>query len=126
MRREGRVTVAASDDDLRRLVAVVDRQRSELDRFHALAAGESVVAMARGALMERLGFVLSPEAAGQLAELSAATGIPPAEMAASVLSGSLSDSGPRPPRCHATAWQRRRSCPRLRRRGARQTALFAR
>jgi PAS domain-containing protein len=85
------VTVAASDDDLRRLVAVVDRQRSELDRLHARAAGESVVAMARGALMERLG-LSSGEAAGQLAELSAATGIPPAEMAASVLSGALSDS----------------------------------
>ena len=74
-----------------RLVAVVDRQRRELDRLHALAAGESVVAMARGALMERLG-LSSAEAAGQLAELSAATGIPPAEMAASVLSGRLSDS----------------------------------
>ena len=85
------MTVAASDDDLRRLVAVVDRQRRELDRLHALAAGESVVAMARGALMERLG-LSSAEAAGQLAELSAATGIPPAEMAASVLSGPLSDS----------------------------------
>ncbi len=85
------MTVAASDDELRRLVAVVDRQRRELDRLHALAAGESVVAMARGALMERLG-LSSAEAAGQLAELSAATGIPPAEMAASVLSGGLSDS----------------------------------
>ena len=85
------MTVAASDDDLRRLAAVVDRQRRELDRLHALAAGESVVAMARGALMERLG-LSSAEAAGQLAELSAATGIPPAEMAASVLSGTLSDS----------------------------------
>ena len=37
--------------------------------------------MARGALMERLG-LSSAEAAGQLAELSAATGIPLAEMAA--------------------------------------------
>ena len=85
------MTVAVSDDDLRRLVEVVDRQRRELDRLHALAAGEAVVAMARGALMERLG-LSSAEAAGQLAELSAATGIPPAEMAASVLSGTLSDS----------------------------------
>src|SRR5689334_12443883 len=40
--------------------------------------------MARGALMERLG-LSSAEAAGQLAELSAATGIPLAEMAAAVL-----------------------------------------
>jgi Stage II sporulation protein E (SpoIIE) len=86
------VIVAASDDDMLRLTAVIDRQRRELDRIRALAAGESVVAMARGALIERLG-LSSTEAASQLAELSAATGIPQAEMAAAVLSGTLSDSG---------------------------------
>src|SRR5271155_201151 len=75
-----------------RLTAVIDRQRRELDRIRALAAGESVVAMARGALIERLG-LSSTQAASQLAELSAATGIPQAEMAAAVLSGTLSDSG---------------------------------
>src|SRR5690348_5881475 len=69
---------------MRRLVTVIDRQRRELARVRATAAGESVVAMARGALMERLG-LSSAEAAGQLAELSAATGIPLAEMAAAVL-----------------------------------------
>src|SRR5271169_4078935 len=74
-----------------RLTAVIDRQRRELDRIRALAAGESVVAMARGALIERLG-LSSTQAASQLAELSAATGIPSAEMAAAVLSGALSDS----------------------------------
>ena len=47
--------------------------------------------MARGALMERLG-LSSAEAASQLAELSAATGVPVAEMAAAVLSPDL---GPR-------------------------------
>src|SRR6266567_3616212 len=57
--------------------------------------------MARGALMERLGLT-SAEAAGQLADLSAATGIPLAEMAAAVLSHASSgshpgpESGPRP------------------------------
>jgi hypothetical protein len=81
-----------SDDDMHRLMAVVDRQRRELDRIRAAAAGESVVAMARGALMERLG-LSAAEAASQLAELSAATGIPSAEMAAAVLSGAVSDSG---------------------------------
>jgi hypothetical protein len=80
-----------SDDDMHRLMAVVDHQRRELDRIQAAAAGESVVAMARGALMERLG-LSAAEAASQLAELSAATGIPSAEMAAAVLSGALSDS----------------------------------
>ena len=72
------------DDDMLRLVTVIDHQRRELDRIRAAAAEESVVAMARGALMERLG-LSSAEAAGQLAELSAATGIPLAEMAVAVL-----------------------------------------
>ena len=69
VRQGGRVIVTDSDDDMRRLVAVIDRQRRELDRIRAAAAGESVVAMARGALMERLG-LSSAEAASQLAELS--------------------------------------------------------
>ena len=81
------------DDDMLRLVHVIDHQRRELDRIRATAAGESVVAMARGALMERLG-LSSAEAAGQLAELSAATGIPLAEMAAAVLAEP--GSAPRP------------------------------
>jgi PAS domain-containing protein len=78
------VNVTGRDDDMLRLVTVIDRQRRELDRIRAAAAGESVVAMAKGALMERLG-LSSAEAAGQLAGLSAATGIPLAEMAAAVL-----------------------------------------
>ncbi|MGH3255745.1 MAG: SpoIIE family protein phosphatase [Streptosporangiaceae bacterium] len=72
-------------DDVLRLSTVIDRQRRELDRIRAASAGEAVVAMARGALMERLG-LSSAEAASQLAELSSATGIPLAEMAAAVLS----------------------------------------
>jgi hypothetical protein len=79
------VIVMASDDDVLRLIAVIDHQRQELDRIRAGAPGLSVVAMARGALMERLG-LSSAEAASQLAELSAATGIPLTEMAAAVLS----------------------------------------
>ncbi|MGD0604029.1 MAG: ANTAR domain-containing protein [Streptosporangiaceae bacterium] len=74
-------------EDTLRLITVIDRQQHELDRIRAGAAGESLVAMARGALMERLG-LSSAEAASQLAELSAATGIPSAEMAAAVLSDS--------------------------------------
>jgi PAS domain-containing protein len=72
-------------DDVLRLTVVIEHQRRALDRIRAAAAGESVVAMARGALMERLG-LSSVEAASQLAELSAATGVPLAEMAAAVLS----------------------------------------
>jgi serine phosphatase RsbU (regulator of sigma subunit) len=87
------VIVAASDDDMLRLAAVIDRQRRELDRMSAAAAGESVVAMAKGVLMERLG--LSPaEAGSQLAELATATGVPLTEMAAAVLSSAApADAG---------------------------------
>ena len=46
---------AGGDDDMLRLVAVIDHQRRELDRTRAAAAEQSVVAMARGVLMERLG-----------------------------------------------------------------------
>jgi len=76
--------VPGSDEDVTRLIAVIERQRRELDRIRAAAADQSVIAMARGALMERLG--LSPaEAAGQLTDLSAATGTSLGEMAAAVL-----------------------------------------
>ncbi len=77
--------MAAGDDDMLRLVAVIDHQRRELDRIRAAAAEQSVVAMARGVLMERLGLT-SAEAASQLAGLATATGVPLAEMAATVLS----------------------------------------
>ena len=88
--------MAGRDDDMLRLVTVIDRQRRELDRIRASAAEESVVAMARGALMERLG-LSSAEAAVQLAELSAATTMPLAEMAAAVLAepGSVTFPGSR-------------------------------
>jgi serine phosphatase RsbU (regulator of sigma subunit) len=86
------VIVAGVDDDTLRLIAVIDRQRRELDRLRAAAVDQSVVAMAKGALMERLG--LSPaEAASQLAELSVATGIPLAEMAGAVLAPGSSGGG---------------------------------
>jgi hypothetical protein len=87
--------VTGSDDDVLRLTAVIERQRRILDQIRASAAGESVVAMARGALMERLG-LSSAEAASQLAELSAATGVPVAEMAAAVLSPDTSARGDGP------------------------------
>src|SRR5947208_13996367 len=76
-----------------RLITVIDHQRRELDRLRASLAQESVVAMARGALMERLG-LSSAEAAAQLAELSAATAIPLAEMAAAVLAEPVSGAVP--------------------------------
>ena len=77
--------MAASDDDMQRLVTVIERQRRELDRIRAAAARESVVAMARGVLMERLGLSRA-DAGSQLAELAGATGVTLAEMAAAVVS----------------------------------------
>jgi serine phosphatase RsbU (regulator of sigma subunit) len=90
---------AGSDDDVLRLVAVIDHQRRELDRLRAAAASESVVAMARGVLMERLS-LSSSEAASQLAGLATATGVPLAEMAAAVLSPDAS-TGPGASDVHA-------------------------
>jgi len=81
----GEAVVPGSDEDVTRLIAVIERQRRELDRLRAAAADQSVIAMARGALMERLG-LSSADAARQLAELSAATGVSLGEMAAAVLS----------------------------------------
>ena len=93
------VMVAGRDDDMLRLITVIDHQRRELDRIRASVAGDSVVAMARGALMERLG-LSSADAAAQLAELAGATAMPLAEMAAAVLaepgSGVPPGSGPEP------------------------------
>jgi serine phosphatase RsbU (regulator of sigma subunit)/PAS domain-containing protein len=87
------VIVAGREDDMLRLTTVIDRQRRELDRIRASLAQESVVAMARGALMERLG-LSSAEAAAQLADLSAATAMPLAEMAAAVLAEPASGTAP--------------------------------
>ena len=70
--------MAGRDDDMLRLITVIDHQRRELDRIHAFVAQESVVAMARGALMERLG--LSSADAAALATRALADGdaeVPP-------------------------------------------------
>jgi hypothetical protein len=90
--------VPGSEEDVTRLIAVIERQQRELDGIRAAAAGQWVIAMARGALMERLG-LSATEAARQLAELSAATGMPPSEMAAAILSSDephLAVDGPGP------------------------------
>jgi hypothetical protein len=76
--------VPASDEDLARLAQVIERQRRELEQLRSAADVTSVIAMARGALMERLGCTAA-ESAAQLADMSAAAGLPPPEMAAVVL-----------------------------------------
>jgi serine phosphatase RsbU (regulator of sigma subunit) len=66
-----------------RLSALIARQRRELDRLQADAAARSVVDLARGMLMERLG--CSPaEAQAQLEHLSAESGTGLAELAAQI------------------------------------------
>lgn len=75
---------ADGEDDMPRLAAVVERQRHELAVARAEAKAAAVVAMARGVLMERHR-CSAAEAAGQLADMAAAAGLPVAEMAAAVL-----------------------------------------
>ena len=91
--------MASRDDDMLRLITVIELQRRELDRIRASVAEDSVVAMARGALMERLG-LSSADAAAQLAKLAEATTMPLAEIAAAVLAepgrGIPPGSGPGP------------------------------
>jgi PAS domain-containing protein len=72
-------------ENLPRLAAIVERQRRELAALRAESRVADVVAMARGALMERYQWTAG-EAARQLADMAAAAGLPEPEMAAAVLS----------------------------------------
>jgi PAS domain-containing protein len=72
-----------SGADLVRLNALVTRQRRELDTLRSRAAGRSVVDLARGMLMERLGCTPA-EAQRQLARLAAESGISATELAAQI------------------------------------------
>ncbi len=72
-------------ENLPRLAAIVERQRRELAALRAEGRAAGVVAMARGALMERYQWTAG-EAARQLADMAAAAGLPETEMAAAVLS----------------------------------------
>jgi serine phosphatase RsbU (regulator of sigma subunit) len=74
---------APSGADFPRLSALIARQRQELDGLQSAAAARSVVDLARGMLMERLG--CSPaEAQEQLEHLSAESGTSLAELAAQI------------------------------------------
>ncbi|HEX8007511.1 MAG TPA: ANTAR domain-containing protein, partial [Trebonia sp.] len=66
------------------MAALAERQRRELARLRAEADTASVIAMARGALMERHGWSAA-EAARQLADMAAAAGLPLPEMAGALL-----------------------------------------
>jgi serine phosphatase RsbU (regulator of sigma subunit) len=74
---------APSGADFARLSALIARQRQELDGLQSAVAARSVVDLARGMLMERLG--CSPaEAQEQLEHLSAESGTSLAELAAQI------------------------------------------
>jgi serine phosphatase RsbU (regulator of sigma subunit) len=72
------------DDEMARLAAVVDRQRREMNRLRTEAATGTIVAVATGLLMERLG-CSATDATTQLSTLSDATGVSVAQMAATVV-----------------------------------------
>ena len=74
----------SSGEDILRLAAVIDRQRQELDQVRSGAAARSVIDMAKGALMERLG-CSATEAASQLTALATEAGTPVAEIAAAII-----------------------------------------
>ncbi len=96
--------------ELRRLAAVIDRQRRELEQARAEAAVRAVADMAKGVLIERLGCTPA-EAATQLAALAREAGMPLAEIAAAIIgpgagpdepgpgepAGPAAPSGPPPP-----------------------------
>src|SRR5436305_7220160 len=96
------VSVPAGDEDLARLALVIERQRQELEQSRADADVAWVIAMARGALMERFG-VTAAEAAAQLADMAAAAGLPRPEMAAVVLGGQAEPGGGEPAAAAASA-----------------------
>ena len=85
----------SSGEEILRLAAVIDRQRQELERARSGAAVRSVIDMAKGALMERLG-CSAAEAAGQLATLASEAGTPVPEIAAAIIGhdrGTRGDTG---------------------------------
>jgi serine phosphatase RsbU (regulator of sigma subunit)/PAS domain-containing protein len=74
----------AQSAELRRLAAVIDRQRQELEHARAEAAARSVADMAKGVLIERLGCTPA-EATTQLTALAREAGTPVAEIAAAII-----------------------------------------
>jgi hypothetical protein len=76
--------VPVGDEDLARLALVVERQRRDMEQLRSAGDVASVIAMARGALMERFGCAAA-EAAAHLADMAAGAGLPLPEMAAVVL-----------------------------------------
>ena len=84
---------AASGGEFHRLSALIARQRRELDRTRSQAATRTVVDLARGVLMERLG--CSPaQAQAQLAALSQESRTSVPELAAQIAGQPTPETGP--------------------------------
>lgn len=67
-----------------RLMALADRQQEEIARLHAETSAQTVIDLARGVLMERLGCPAA-EAGSQLERIAAEAGSEPAELAAQIV-----------------------------------------
>lgn len=74
----------ASQAHIARLMALADRQLEEIARLRAAARAQSVMDLARGVLMERLG-CSAAESASQLERVAAEAGSAPAELAALIV-----------------------------------------
>jgi len=83
---------AASSNDFAAISELIARQRRELDAMRSEAAARSVVDLARGILMERLG-CSAAEAQAQLAHLSAESGTSMPELAAQVAGQAVTHAG---------------------------------
>jgi PAS domain-containing protein len=81
---------AGADERVARLTALVARQREEIDQLHVAAAARSVVDLARGVLMERLG-CSAAEAGRELHRIAAEAGTAPAQLAAEIAGQTAED-----------------------------------
>ncbi len=81
--REGSEVVTSSDAQVVKLTELVMRQRRELGELRGQAAAKTVLDLARGILMERLG-CSAADASRQLAEIASAAGIPLTQLAADI------------------------------------------
>ena len=84
---------ANEDAQIARLTAVIARQRRELDDLHGQAAARSVIDLARGILMERLG-CSAAEASSQLARISSDAGTTQVQLAAEIAGQSQAEAAP--------------------------------
>src|SRR5215469_3987147 len=89
------IVTERSGAEVVRLIALVARQRRDLDRLRSQAACRSIVDLARGMLMEQLGCTPA-EAQRQLARLARESGISATELAAQITRQNPPGQAPEP------------------------------